>query len=184
MLSVMCSVLIVGVNVNKSYAGYNRNIDNLRVTLKVRSSPSIYSTHITTLDADKDVVAGSDSSSKRWVTEGGVSRLWCSYAYPQLSNGKYLNNTRGWMCVSETGISNGSYIESTGGAVITPSSGGYLYQNSSLTSKYPTKYARGTTFGPGQFYFQHSASNLNAWEVRPGGVLKYMDGWLSNAFSK
>ena len=129
----------------------------------------------------KDVVAGSDSSSQKWVSEGGVNRLWRSYAYPLLSNGKYTNSTRGWMCVRE---GNDSYIDRTDGASKIPSSGGYLYKNSSLTTKYTTKYTSGKRFGAGQYFLEHSSSNLNAWEVRPSGELKYMDGWLSNASLK
>lgn len=177
-LFAICSVLIIGSNVDKAYAGYNRDVDDTLVSLKVRSGPSIKSTHITTLALGKDIVAGSDSSSQKWVYEGGVNRLWRSYAYPLLSNGKYTNSTRGWMCARE---GNDSYIDRTDGATMIGSSGGYLYKNSSLTTKYTTKYPKGTRFGAGQYFFQHSSSNLNAWEVRPGGELKYMDGWLSNA---
>lgn len=183
-LFAMCAVLILGGNVDKAYAGRLNHVDNLRVSLKVRSGPSIKSTHITTLAADKDVVAGTDANSQKWVDEGGVNRLWKEYAYPKLSNGKYTNTTRGWMCSYESGISDSSYINPAGGAAITPSAGGYLYKNNSLTTKYPTKYPKGTTFGPGQYFFDHSRSNLNAWEVRPGGELKYMDGWLANAYNR
>lgn len=167
------ATLIVCGNIVSSYA-YDNDVADVTVNLKVRSGPSVSSTHITTLSAGKDVVSG---GTQQW--ESGVTRLWRSYAYPLLSNGKYTNSTRGWLCVREN---SDSYVRSAVGAKITPSSGGYLYKNSSLKDRYGTKYAQGQRFGASNYRLEHSVNNMNAWAVSPGGQLKWMDGWLSNSY--
>ncbi|MFR2317587.1 hypothetical protein [Terrisporobacter sp.] len=177
--------LVLGITATQfvnSFA-YDNYIYDTRVSLKVRGGPSIASKHIATLAEGKDLVAATTSVSK---TEGGVLRYWEGYAYPSSTVGKYTNNVRGYVCKKEGNYD--YYVYYADYAGIAPSSGGYLYKDTSLTNKYSTKYSQGKTFGPGNTYpyswFHHGEGNLNAWKVKPDGVTKYMDGWLSYAKSK
>lgn len=182
LILLVLAFVLVSLQYTNSLAA-DKYIYDTRVSLKVRVSPSINSSILTTLASGKDFVSSGSSTDK---TEGGILRYWSTFAYPVTSKGKYTNSVRGYICEKEG--KNDYYVYYADYATIAPSNGGYLYKDTALNNKYSTKYYQGKIFGPGNTYpyshFYYGGDNLNAWLVKPDNVTKYMNGWLSYAKCK
>ena len=180
----LCSLIIVGFNVNDSSAARRYQVSDVVVSnLRVRKQANVNAPILYTLANGKDLVY-----SERPTDDGDSKRIWENFAYPDASQGKYTKSKVGWVCTWESG--QGTDVTDTPRMKFHVSS--WLYNNSSLTQKH--KYISAGQYvinmdGPNK-NIKHDTDNLNLWKLKTfndnattgdSPKTRYFDGWLANA---
>lgn len=182
---LLCTII---VSTSVSFASaYTTSVHQTVVnSLNVRSRASVNGSVKATLSLGKDVIAG-DVQGQQWVTEGS-KRLWKTYAYPSLSQGKYTNSVRGWICAIQD---NSKYVDVTSKVKIEKNGGEYIHKTRYLNSSI-AHYPNGTMLAkrdvPEEENYNaqsvtHSKYDINAWAVHgtSGNIKGWINGWWVNA---